>query len=419
MKINICGAIALAVILALPVQAQNLDALTDEEKLQLLQLLLKQQLGAKAAEPAAPAAPQPKGRSETELAAEFSKLPELPSGVTFERHRDGFSVNGQRMIDPEGTIVAYGFDTLSGDYTYLAETSPGRFTLKSGRAQSQMEPVTIATAVLQGRSWTVTTETGKKLNGFRLIPSARGFIVARFNTGFRYIPGRGMTSFAAPETFSIAALQSGDISNTSYILLERTPESANDAPNGSLGALVSSIKSLGSTLGIGKKEDYALLSIDTGRMVPVNVSYDDKQVQLLSMCRRTNFIVAQCSHMESYESLFQPNGMKNLSHYFWRISWFNAQGRPVLVSQEGGLTKVSATDLNTGRKVILFDRTMGIAGFEAAQAPDGKINVTAQMGFSQETKEDVETLLDTLPDVSEQAASANSQQAPKAADVGH
>lgn len=105
MKINICGAIALAVILALPVQAQNLDALTDEEKLQLLQLLLKQQLGAKAAEPAAPAAPQPKGRSETELAAEFSKLPELPSGVTFERHRDGFSVNGQRMIDPEGTIV--------------------------------------------------------------------------------------------------------------------------------------------------------------------------------------------------------------------------------------------------------------------------------------------------------------------------
>lgn len=230
--------------------------------------------------------------------------------------------------------------------------------------------------------------------------------MARENTGFRYVPGQGCKAIAAPESFSIAALQSGNISRTGYILLERNATDAGGA-NNSLGSLIGAVKALGSTLGVSKKEDYALRHIDANRLVPINVSMEDKQVQVMSHCRQRNVLIVECERMDSHESRFQANGMRNMTHYFWRINWFNAGGRPVMVSQEGGLGKVTATDLNTGKKVILLERAMGIASFEANQGLDGRIGVSAQMGFSREAKDDVVALLDTLPDMNAGTAKSN------------
>src|SRR3972149_5078436 len=71
--------------------------------------------------------------SEETLKSKFAAWPALPAGVRFERHRDGFSVNGKRYIDSEGTIVSYGFDTLTGDATYLAQVDNTNFILKTTR----------------------------------------------------------------------------------------------------------------------------------------------------------------------------------------------------------------------------------------------------------------------------------------------
>lgn len=353
-------------------------------------------------QPVALAAPQVQAvapvaeKGEADLAAAMDKWPALTQGVSFERFRDGFAIDGARYLDPEGRITAYGFDASTGDFTYLAQTGAGQFVLKSGRAANGAEPIEIAKAESRGGLWTVVSATGKKFSGKRLIPLARGFIVARDNTGYRYVPGKGMTSFAAPEAFSIAPLQSGNVSGTGYLLLERNPEQQAGAGN-SLGAPIGSVKALGSTLGMTRKDDYALLNIDNRKLVPVNIAIEDKQVQVMSACRQRNFMMAECQHMDSYESVFQANGQPNMTHYFWRINWFNAGGRPILVSQEGGLTQVVAADLDSGKKTPLFERAMGIASFTAVQGKDGKIAVTAQMGFSSEKKEDVVTLLDAAP----------------------
>lgn len=340
-----------------------------------------------AAAPARPAGAQ----DEAELSAAMDQWPALAQGVSFERFRDGFAIDGARYLDPEGRITSYGFDAGTGDFTYLAQTGAGQFVLKAGRAASGAEPMEIGKAESRNGMWTVVSATGKKLAGARLIPLARGFIVARDNTGYRYVPGKGMTSFAAPEGFSIAPLQSGNVSGTGYLLLERNPEQPS---GGSLGALVGSFKSLGSTLGMTRKEDYALLNIDNGKLVPINIAMEDKQVQVMSACRQRNYLMAVCDRMDSYESLFQANGAPNMTHYFWRINWFNAGGRPILVSQEGGLTRVIAADLDSGKSTPLFERAMGIASFTAVQDRDGKIHVSAQMGFSTEKKEDIVELLD-------------------------
>lgn len=409
MKKTIALFLAAGLLSALPLQAQDINNLTPEQQKQLLTLLLKQQLGGAQQQGAAlplplaanNAVPQ---RTEASLAADFRQFPTLTQGVQFERFRDGFAINGQRYIDAEGKITSYAFDAQSGDFTYLAETHPGEYVLKAGRAMTQSEPITIATAQKQGMIWQVTAATGKKFTGYRLIPSSRGFVIARDNTGFRYVPGSGTTNIVAPEAFSIAALQNGDIANTGYILLERTPTSNGTQPGNSLGALFSAVQSLGSVVGVGKKEDYALLNMDNGRVVPVNISLESKQVQVMSACKQKNFLIAKCAQMESFESAFEPNGTRNMSHYFWRINWFNVPGRPVLVSQEGGLGKVTATDLNSGKKVVLFERALGIASFAAIQDANGKINVTAQMGFSSESRQDVLALLDSLPNVAETVA---------------
>lgn len=410
---KILGLLVSATLLSTPLlHAQDINNLTPEQQKQLLQLLLKQQLGGmqqqaaqqtlqQTVQQAAPAAPQ---RSEASLADAFRTFPVLTQGVQFERFRDGFAINGQRYIDAEGKITAYAFDAQSGDFTYLAETYPGEYVLKSGRAMTHSEPITIATAQKQGVLWQVTAVTGKKFSGYRLIPSSRGFVIARDNTGFRYVPGSGTTNIVAPEEFSIAALQNGDIGNTGYILLERTPTSNGTQPGNSFGALMSAVQSLGSVVGVGKKEDYALLNIQNSRLVPVNISLESKQVQVMSACKQKNFLIAKCAQMDSFESAYEANGTRNMSHYFWRINWFNVPGRPILVSQEGGLGKVTATDLNSGKKVILFERAMGIANFSAIQDANGKINVTAQMGFSSETREDVAALLDSLPGMAETVA---------------
>lgn len=377
--------------------AQPQPDLTPEQQFELLKLLLTNQ-GKAAPQQNAPAVAIAAIKTEEEIAAIFGQWKQLDKGVVFERFRDGFSINGKRHIDPEGAIIAYGFDAQTGDFTYLSDSGLGQYLIKSGRAFNDAEPVTIGTAERRGAMWTVNTATGKKFSGYRLIPLARGFVVARDNTGFRYIPGKGTTNIVASEQFAIAALQNGDVSSTGYLLLERIPSPDNSAKYGAVGELFSAVKALGSTLGVGKKEDYALLNIDTQQVVPINVSLEDKQVQFMSACRQRNYVFAECARMDSFESLFQPNGMKNMTHYFWRITWLNAQGRPILISQEGGLSKITATDLTSGRKVVLFDRTMGISEFSVAQKTDGKISVSAQLGFTSETKDDVSALIDTLPD---------------------
>lgn len=384
-------------------QAQQ-PTLTQEQQFELLKIMLSRQSAQPQSEPQSPAVALPVVK-DAELSKTFESWKPLEKGVVFTRFRDGFAINGERYIDSEGTITSYGIDSQSGDFTYLAQ-SDNKFILKTGRAFSDADPVIIGSAQRINGVWAVTTVTGKKFSGSRLIPLARGFIVARDNTGFRYVPGKGTSNIVGPEQFSIAALQSGDISSTGYILLERIPDAnATSSPSSSAGALFNSVRALGSTLGIGKKEDYALLNIDTKQIVPVNVSLEDKQVQVMSMCKQRNFFIADCQKMDSFDSLFQPNGMKNMTHYFWRITWLNAQGRAVLISQEGGLSKISETDLTTGKKVILFDRTMGISEFAVTKNLDGKISVAAQLGFSKETKDDVVSLLDTLPDVSEKKES--------------
>lgn len=386
-----CVALSSVASLAFTPHVAAID-LTPEQKQQLLMMMLGQG-GQKPFQQGNTQQAQPLPQyTDKQLAAMVAEWPATVSGLKIEGQRDGFTVNGQRVIDPEGQIVKYGFDKLTGNVGYLVMQDQNQFLVKTMRAGIAEEAITIASAVRANGTWQVTTVTGKRLNGTRLTPTSQGFMVARANTGFLYQIGKGVSSFAGPEDFNIADFQGGDIASTQHILFERRKESQG---TDSLSQLIGAAKALGSMVGVGTKPDYQLLDIKSNRVTALNIAIEDKTTTVGAYgCRQVNAFVRDCSNFEFAESLYESNGLPNYSHYFWRIQWYKTPTRNVVVALENGLRNVTVTDLQTGAKAVVFDRTMGIAGFQVNADSEGHINVTAKLGFSKETKSDVAALLD-------------------------
>ena len=89
--------------------------------------------------------------TETEMAKRVEAFPPSNGTSIFNQKIDGFEVNERRYIDPEGKIVKYGYDNMSADVNYLADTeNTGRgddcFLLKLGRAYTDAEAISIANA---------------------------------------------------------------------------------------------------------------------------------------------------------------------------------------------------------------------------------------------------------------------------------
>ena len=356
-------------------------------------------------------APQAPLLTEAAMAAKIAALPHSDQGVVFQRFRDGFAVNGQRYVDPAGTIVAYGFDARTASYTDVVATSPTTFTIKTGSALPGATPITIATAVRNAAFWNVTTATGQQLSGQNVIPISVGFVVVRGNVGFRYVPGQGIVDIAPPAGYRIARFQNGDIGATGYILLERDPASE-PAPS-SLGSLFSDVKSIGATLGMTRASaDYALMRIGDGHLVPIDIPMDGKEVLVMRDCHRRNALVNICRQANSYDSLYEPDGSKNSGHYFWRINWFESDGHPIMITEEDGVATLAMTDLNSGRRIVLFHRAMGISDDSVQQEANGQVDVDAQWMFTHHTLRDVAAMFNRPPTAPASAPASASASAP-------
>jgi len=158
-------------------------------------------------------------------------------------------------------------------------------------------------------------------------------------------------------------------------------------------------KSLGSHFGLSKKEDYGLMNLDTGKAVMFNISSDAKnQNACVQRGQQINSFMNKCEKSVSFESLYDQAGQPNVGHYYWRVMWVNTpSGKTIAVTIEDGVKRLIATDLSSGKKVLLKERMMGINQFKIYQNGQGKIFADVQLGFSNETVEDIENLLATLP----------------------
>jgi hypothetical protein len=335
-----------------------------------------------------PESPQEPFVSEDDLAKKIASLPTVTRGIDFVQKKDGFEYNGKRYLDPEGVIVSYGFDPMTGNATYLAQTSDNAFVIKFVRVGTNTDPITIARADNSNAAWTVQTVTGKKLSGLAVTPLSRGFAVTRDATTFIYSPGAALNSVAAPDGFTIADFQHGEVEQTRYVLVERIVD---DSDAGGLKGVINKTKSLGATLGLNKKEDYILVNIDDNSKIPLNIDVDGKSIAVHSNCKKKNAFINDCKNVNFYQSLYQDNGLPNSSHYYWQIAWFNGQAGPFFVIKEG--SSVYIQDIKTGKRVEALHRTLGINWMIARRTSEGKVEINAQLGFSRETVADSEKIL--------------------------
>lgn len=336
----------------------------------------------------APAAAAPvETLTEEALAGKLNAFSGTSIAVDIRRARDGLKFGNQVFLDPEGEVINFASNSLTGDVTYFIKLAGGDLAVKYTRAGFNAEPVTLARARQQNGIWSLQTSTGKSLTGERLIPASRGFMVTRDASAFHYAPGQGVKNVSAIDGYHIAQFQNGDVASTGFILLEKDEnEDTHD-----LNQLVDLASSLKKTVGLQAHDDYVLMNMATGTTVAFdkgsyakNVAVGGTNCKMQSETLR----VAKCDTVDFRESLYEPNGSRNSEHYFWSLFWFNTPEGAFAVAKESGTRKVTITELSTGNKAVLFERTLGIADFEAHQTPDGKIQVEAQVGFSREAVND-------------------------------
>jgi hypothetical protein len=75
--------------------------------------------------------PQQVTITQEELSGKITALGTAPSFVQFDKRKEGFVIDQKGYIDPEGKIIKYGYDSFSGLVTYMAETVPGQYVIKT------------------------------------------------------------------------------------------------------------------------------------------------------------------------------------------------------------------------------------------------------------------------------------------------
>lgn len=344
--------------------------------------------------PATVAAPIPAAQpmatqSESDIAARIAALPPRPAQLLIEDRNDGFNANGRGFIDPEGKIGNYAIDQVTGLVTYLVESTGGVYLVKVSRAGTGAAGIVVARAQQQGDNWDITLASGSRLVGNRLtLLQGAGFLVGRDTSAFVYRPGRTVQSTAVPKGYLVATFQRGDVLGTQYLLIEQA---------GQKGNLLGTFKALGATLGVNKNEQYALLNLNTGQTVPIDVSEAGKNVSTMSNCRAKSRLVNVCDNIQFRESLYDNDGRPNSNHYYWRVNWFSTPAGPVLLFLDNSLRNLVVQNLDTGKKAVAFTRPLGIAGFSAVQQDAGNVRVTAKLGFDTQTVDDVSAVLATAP----------------------
>lgn len=324
--------------------------------------------------------------SKADLIASIQSLPNPNGGVDFQRLRDGIKINGKTFIDPEGEVIDFGSNNLNGDFTYIIKTGKQEDIIKYSRAGSN-DTITLGYLLNGQNGINVETVTGKKLSGNSIIPTSRGFVVARQSSAFKFDPINGITSLASKEGFHVARFQNGDVASSGFILLEKDEENKSANPMGAVGDLFGALQDAGNSFGVidSASYDYILADLDSDAAIPLDITTEGKNVGVYSNCRKKNAFINDCDTVNYKESLYRKDGSKNLSHPFWKVYWFNTPEGPFAIAQEAGLRKITITNMKTGEKVIAFERMLGINGFIAKQSKNGVISISAKLGFSSDS----------------------------------
>lgn len=309
--------------------------------------------------------------------------------VVFSRRPDGFNVDGRPYLDPDGRIVDFGGDGVSGMVVYVVDTGDGSALVKLMNARSGAQPMLLGHLSERGDTVSFRSVAGETAGGLKARPTSRGLVFLRDGSAVTYDWQTGAKAIALPEGFAMAEFQNGDVGGTRHVLLERV-DSRRVKPDKILTDAVSMFRTV-----TGQKDksfDYALFNVDTGSVVPLNISAARNEVHKGYGCNHSG-LGRRCARWETANAIYEQDGRPNYSHYFWSLEWQNTAHGPLATAIENGLREVNVIRLSDGARFNAFDRGMGIQYFTTETLPSGSMKVTAYWAFKGHPVEDVGTLL--------------------------
>jgi len=325
--------------------------------------------------------------SREELAALYEERAAGEKFTRFERSGDGFLANGRVFIDVDGSVSQFGADSTTGRVTYFVDIGNGEQLVKHHNVNSDLDPIRVGKIIQRGDRFDFSSVSGETAGGQSVAPVSDGVLVARNESIARYRIGQGARAFPVPDGFNVAPLQAGDIAGTGYLLVERS------------GTSQASLQSVGSAVGslFGKKDktqDYALMHIETGRVVPLFMSLRGNSVGQGENCVRQNAAVNRCSDWRSWDSVWEPDGRPNHSHYFWSLTWIQSKFGPIAVAKENNTSEINIIKLETGERFNAFTRSLGIVSFATEQLEDGGVALDARLAFRTHRIDDLGKVFD-------------------------
>lgn len=280
---------------------------------------------------------------------------------------------------PEGKVLDFYTDPHSNLLIKREVNSAGNQVIKSEKDGG----ISKLADVLATRSgFLITLLNGERYKTKSIELTYFGFISINGNKIKSY-DGEILNSIQIPQGFKAAKIQRNNIHETGLILLEKVIDKRD-------GGFLDSFKSLGSSLGINKKEDYILLSLKNGTMFKLDVDTAGKELNYYSGCKAKKkglFPYNSCSKMISKESLESKLGGQNSRHYYWAIDWARTKLGTVAAVNEG--TELVLLNFDTGAKTIAFKRGMGINRFTLSEHDSGEVSIDVRLGFSSESLDNV------------------------------
>ena len=266
----------------------------------------------------------------------------------FEWRPDGFVADGKSLVDPEGRIVQWDGDGLSGDVTYLVHVAAGQFDVRFTNTHSTLPPITVGTLYVDPAGQHFTSVDGQTVSGHILIPTSKGIVMARDTAIFDYEFGKPVVSQALPPQYMVASFQRGPVGTTNYVLLKRfISQAERHDPIEGVKGLFKIVR------GKVTSNDFALFNIKTGHAVFLAIDTPG-----------------------TGGSIWNLDGRANYQHYFWQIDWMpNPKGATAVVL-ENQFRDLNAIRLDSDERINVCHRAMGIERFNVYPLANGSFGIS-------------------------------------------